>query len=179
MTPYEELFALAERLKKAARASESEDVAKPIIDLEEAAQKIGRSFSGSWQGYHSRVYYARFSPPPPGAHFSQEWGLMDTGPTSLGSHGDWREYDPKVVKARIRELAGEPHLENAHKAADAASDTFEFAKSEIISRGSGSGLDSKLKTFMMNDERETCIDTRPGPSMLRGVQSPADRLLRI
>jgi predicted nucleotide-binding protein len=133
LTPYEELFALVEKLKKAARASESEDVAKPISDLEEAAQKIGRSFSGSWQGYHSRVYYARFSPPPPGAHFSQEWGLMDTGPTSLGSHEDWREYDPEVVKARIRELAGEPHLENAHKAADAASDTFEFAKSEIIS----------------------------------------------
>jgi len=31
------------------------------------------------------------------------------------------------------------------------------------------GLDSKhntfIKTFMMNDERNKCIDTRPGPSM--------------
>jgi predicted nucleotide-binding protein len=133
LTPHEELFALAESLKKAARGSESEDVAKPISDLEEAAQQIGRSFSGSWQGYHSRVYYAGFSPPPPGAHFSQEWGLMDNFASSLGSRGDWREYEPEVVNARIRELAGEPNLENAHKAADAALDTFEFAKSEIIS----------------------------------------------
>jgi predicted nucleotide-binding protein len=133
LTPHEELFALAERLKKSVGAAENEDVAKPISALEKAAQKIGRSSSGSWQGYHSRVYYAGFSPPPPGAHFSEEWGLMDTYATSLGSHGDWREYDAEEVKARIRKLAGEPNLENAHKAADAASETFEFTKSEIVS----------------------------------------------
>ena len=133
MTPHEELFALAEKLKKAAAAADGDDVANSISALEEAAQKIGRSFSGSWQGYHSRVYYAGFSPPPPGAHFSQEWGLMDTYASSHGSHGDWREYDTEEVKAHIRKLAGEPDLTNAHKAADAASETFECAKSEIIS----------------------------------------------
>lgn len=133
MTPHEELFAVAERLKKAAAAAEGEDVAKPTSDLEDAAQKIGRSFSGSWQGYHARVYYAGFSPPPPGAHFSQEWGLMDTYASRHGSRGDWQEYDPEEVKARIRELAGEPDLEKPHKAAEAASQTFEFAKAEIIS----------------------------------------------
>ena len=133
MTPHEELFALAEKLKKAAAAADGDDVAKSISALEEAAQKIGRSFSGSWQGYHSRVYYAGFAPPPPGAHFSQEWGLMDTYPSSHGSHGDWREYDTEEVKAHIRKLAGEPDLTNAHNAADAASETFEYAKSEIIS----------------------------------------------
>lgn len=66
MTPHEELFALAEKLKKAASGVENEEFAKPITALEDAAQKIGRSFSGSWQGYHSRVYYAAFSPPTAG-----------------------------------------------------------------------------------------------------------------
>lgn len=58
---------------------------------------------------------------------------MDTYGTSHGSHGDWREYDAEEVKARIRKLAGDPNLDSAHKAADAASETFAFAKSGIIS----------------------------------------------
>lgn len=133
MIPHDELFTLAEKLKKAASAADNEDITKPTGALEEAARTIGRSFSGSWQGYHSRVYYAGFSPPPPGAHFSQDWGLMDTYASSLGSWGDWREYDPEEVKAHIRKLAGEPDIGRAHKAADAASEIFEFTKSEIIS----------------------------------------------
>lgn len=133
MTPYEELFGLAEKLENAASAVDGEEVSAPISALAEAAEKVGRSFSASWQGYHSRVYYADFSPPPPGAHFSQEWGLMDTSASRFGSRGDWREYDPEEVKARIRQLAGEADLDRAHKATDAASETFNFAKSEIIS----------------------------------------------
>lgn len=58
---------------------------------------------------------------------------MDTYASSLGSRGDWREYDPEVVKAEIRELAGDPNLEAARKAAEAASGAFESAKSELAS----------------------------------------------
>ena len=153
MTPHEELFALAEKLKKAAGGADGEEVAKPIGALEEAAQKIGRSFSGSWQGYHSRIYYTGFSPPPPGAHFSQEWGLMDTYASSHGSHGEWREYDAEEVKGRIRKLAGEPDLGKAHEAADAASETFEFAKAETISILQGE-LEERADGFLENLKQE-------------------------
>ena len=44
MTPYEELFALAERLKKAADRADSEDVVKPIIALEEAGKRSDAHF---------------------------------------------------------------------------------------------------------------------------------------
>lgn len=153
MTPHEELFALAEKLKKAADSADSEDVAKPISALEEAAQKIGRSFSGSWRGYHSRVYYAGFSPPPPGAHFSQEWGLMDAYASRYGSRGDWLEYDIEEVKSHIRQSAGEPDLAKAHKTADAASETFEFAKSEIISVLQGE-IEGRDDGFLENLKKE-------------------------
>ncbi len=153
MTPHEELFALAEKLKKAASGADSDDLAKPLSALEEAARTIGRSFSGSWQGYHSRVYYAGFSPPPPGAHFSQEWGLMDNYASSLGSRGDWQEYDAEEVKAHIRKLAEAPDLDKAHKAADAASETFEFAKSEIISVLQ-SELEEREDGFLENLKKE-------------------------
>lgn len=132
MTPHEELFELAEGLKRASARATDEDVGKPLSDIEKAAREVGRSFSGSWQGYHSRVYYAEFSSPPAGAHFSQEWGLMSTF-GSRGSYGDWNEYTSDDVKAHVRKLAGNPDLEAAHKAADTASEAFDAAKAEIIS----------------------------------------------
>jgi predicted nucleotide-binding protein len=153
LTPHEELFALAEKLKNAAGGADTEEVAKPIGALEEAAQKIGRSFSGSWQGYHSRVYYAGFSPPPPGAHFSQEWGLMDTYASSHGSHGDWQEYDTEEAKAHIRKLAGEPDLGKAHEVADAASETFESAKAGIVSILQ-SEIEERADGFLENLKKE-------------------------
>ena len=133
MNPYDELFTLAESLKNAADGIDASGIAQPLTALEEAANAVGRSFSGSWQGYHSRVYYADLSTPPPGAHFSQEWGLMDTYASSLGSRGDWREYDAEEVKAFIRERAGTPDLEAAHEAAKTATEIFQAAQSEIVS----------------------------------------------
>jgi len=153
LTPHEELFALAEKLKNAAGGADSDEVAKPIGALEEAAQKIGGSFSGSWQGYHSRVYYAGFLPPPPGAHFSQEWGLMDNYASSLGSRGDWQEHDTEEIKARVRKLAGEPDLGKAHEVADAASETFDSAKAEIISILQ-SELEERADGFLENLKQE-------------------------
>jgi len=151
LTSHNELFALAEKLKRTAEGAETDEIAKPLNALEEAADTVRRSFSGSWQGYHSRVYYAGLVPPPPGAHFSQEWGLMDTYASSHGSHGDWCEYDAEDVKAHIRKLAGEPDLDVAQKAADIANETFEAAQSEIVSilqnelEGPTDGFLEKLK----------------------------------
>lgn len=133
MTPHEELFVLAQNLKETASQLDSDDINRPLRALENAAERIARSFSGSWQGYHSRVYHADFSPPSPGEHFSQEWGLIDMSVTSLGSRGDWREYDADYVKEHIRELAGTPDLSIASKAAESASKTFDYAKSQILS----------------------------------------------
>lgn len=133
LSPHEELFSLSEKLKVAAATGEGSEIRNPLVTLENAALTVGRSFSGSWQGYHSRVYYADFSPPPPGAHFSQEWGLMDTYVSSLGSTGDWHEYDFKGVKQYIQHIAGEPNLANAYSAANKAAEVFEFSKSELVS----------------------------------------------
>jgi len=58
---------------------------------------------------------------------------MDTYASSLGSCGDWREYDAEDVKAFIRERAGVPDIEAAHAAAKTATKIFESAQSEIVS----------------------------------------------
>jgi len=132
MLAHEELFVLAQKLKDAAASGDAPVVRKPLNALNNSAEKVQRSSSGSWLGYHSRVYYEDFVPPPPGAHFSQEWGLMSRMP-SLGSRGAWREYDPEDVKSRIRDLAKNPNIKPAEEAAAKANAVFSETKSEILS----------------------------------------------
>ncbi|HUZ65142.1 MAG TPA: hypothetical protein VMU82_15660, partial [Acetobacteraceae bacterium] len=133
MTSYEELFAIADRLEAARASTELAAAEGALTTLETVATEAGRAFSGSWLGYHSHVYYEGLKPPPPGAHFSQEWGLMDTSLTSLGSRGDWREYDPKELEAYLRARAGDPNLSAIHAAAATAEAVFSTAKADIHS----------------------------------------------
>lgn len=132
MTVHEELFHITDPLSSAAAAIESDEIAAPLAALRDAVATVGRSFSGSWMGYHSRVYYEDFQTPPPGAHFSQEWGLKDTFGT-LGSVGNWREYPFDEVKKYVLHLAGNPDLTAPRATARAADETFNTAKAEITS----------------------------------------------
>lgn len=42
--------------------------------LHEAAKSLADSFSGSWFGWHSEMYFGDFQKPPLGSTFSVEWG---------------------------------------------------------------------------------------------------------
>lgn len=79
--------------------------------LEKAAQTIGKAWSGSSLGYHSRVYYADFQPPPPRATFNAQWGFAfqdgpGVGPLAMDTHGNWVEYDFDDVIQVIYKQAG-------------------------------------------------------------------------
>jgi predicted nucleotide-binding protein len=132
MTAHEELFQLIEPLSAAVSAIEREEISQQISALRTAVAEVGRAFSGSWLGYHSRVYYENFQTPPPGAHFSQEWGLMNTF-GRMGSGGRWCEYPFDEVKQHVLLLAGNPDLSAARAAAEAADAAFNHAKAEISS----------------------------------------------
>jgi hypothetical protein len=133
MTPVDELLTVAKRLTTAAEDADAEGIASPLTALDDAAKKVGRAFSGSWLGYHSRVYYAGLQVPPPGANFSQEWGFQGDSFIGLGSRGDWREFDADEVKAVIYRLAGSPELEPARLSARSVSQLFDSSKAEAIS----------------------------------------------
>ena len=107
MTIHKDLFEIADRLAAAAVAGRDASVQTPLSALDAAADTVGQASSGSWLGYHSRIYYANFQEPLPGAHFSQEWGLMSTFDEE-GTRGDWREYRPEQVKEYVEALAGHP-----------------------------------------------------------------------
>jgi hypothetical protein len=133
MTPVQELTDARKRLADAASMADAESIAAPLKALVEAAEKIGHAFSGSWLGYHSRVYYDGFRRPPPGANFSQEWGLDGDSYLGYGTRGNWREFDPEEVKSAIYELAKSPDLGPARTAGAEAAGVFDQAKAEVVS----------------------------------------------
>lgn len=133
MTSSDELFEIADRLDAMVASSEFSAAQASLSELETVSREVGRAFSGSWLGYHAYVYYSDFQPPPPGAHFSQEWGLEDLSFTSMGSRGEWNEYNPDELRRSLRERAGNPNLSSVTAASAAAAELFGDAKAGIKS----------------------------------------------
>ncbi|VVH62605.1 hypothetical protein BSPWISOX_1554 [uncultured Gammaproteobacteria bacterium] len=100
--------------------------------LIESATKIAKSWSGSWLGYHSRVYYENFETPPTGAVFSQEWGLEELI-SSMGTKGVWNEQLFDDVVTLIYNNAGNPSLDNILGAANFAQEVFDKEKTSVLS----------------------------------------------
>lgn len=93
MCEYSEIFEIADQLSDMATKCD----AKPLDKLMTAAEDVGKSWSGSWLGYHSRVYYKDLQPVPPGARF-------------IESHvGDWEEYEFESVVKAIYDMADNPN----------------------------------------------------------------------
>ena len=133
--PQEELLQIGERLGGLVARAKAPEICEPLTALRSAADQVGKSWSGSALGYHAYVYYADLKPIPPGAQFSPEWGLKDT--LSMGSHGDWREFDPDEVKKAIYEIAGDVDLTPAQEFAQQAARAFESDRSDVMSALTG------------------------------------------
>ena len=86
-------------------ADENPGDKEKLDELWQQINIVSKSFSGSWLGYHSKVYFRDFDVPDPGSHFSQEWGLKSTYGSS-GSRGDWIEYTEKEVFDHIYDGVG-------------------------------------------------------------------------
>ena len=58
---------IADQLEALSQKAEQPEVKQPLDHLEDAASRIGKAWSGSCIGYHSRIYYKGLKPTPPGA----------------------------------------------------------------------------------------------------------------
>ncbi len=132
MTPYEELFQIADRLEKAADSKALTEAEDELTGIEAVVGRAEKAFSGSSLGYHAFVYYRDLNPPPPGAHFSSEWGLKRLL-GSLGTQGDWIEHDPDEISKWLQDEAGNPDLASVKEASDEVLALFETHKSEACS----------------------------------------------
>lgn len=122
------LFSIADELKTAAQNCPDAELEK----LENVADAYGKSWSGSFLGYHSRVYYKDFIPVPPRARFSQEWGLKDSYMLKE-TIGEWVECDVDDVISHIQKEAGLENTDTLEILAGEATEVFEEKHAEVLS----------------------------------------------
>jgi hypothetical protein len=109
VTASESLSRLEQRLNGiSARLNEHETGGK-LTALTEAANEIGRSWSGSYLGYQSRVYFQDFQSVPAGCYFSIEWGFNEVY-GSGGTVGRWMEVTRDFAIEHIHTMAAAKDL---------------------------------------------------------------------
>lgn len=123
----EKLLNIAEQLLDKSRYDSSS-----IDRLKDSAEKIEESWSGSWLGYQSCVYYKNFIKPPRGARFSLEWGFMNIT-FNKQTIGDWVEYHFDDVIDQIYKQAGDQDISEVEKLSKETADIFDGLKSETLS----------------------------------------------
>ena len=171
----EDLFSIADELAAATREIKDKELFSPVSKIEKAIEKARKAWSGSWLGYHSRIYYRDLQPVPPGARFSQEWGFMDTT-FFRETVGDWVEYDFDSVYNAILDIAGKPELNQVEDFAKKASSTFDDYRHETISLFSTS-LAHREDTFLRKLKEEVeSIKVLSVNEILRAYQ-PTGRLM--
>ncbi len=174
---HEELLKIADRLGDVAKRAGGPEIADPLRRLEESATHVGRAWSGSALGYHARIYYRGLKPPPPGHHFSQEWGMQDSWPIAATT-GDWVEHDPDDIERTIRGLAGNPDLGPAGDLSVRAEALFGGTKSEVLSvltTAAADRADSFISSIREQVEQTTI---RSKGQVLRGLLPSGELMSR-
>jgi len=77
--------------------------------MRERAEKISESWSGSWVGFHARLYYGKFEKPTLSESFDIEWGSIN------GFSDKWQERSFDEVKKKIEEGVVKHHFEYVFK----------------------------------------------------------------
>jgi len=126
-----QLRSVAAELEDIATEGQRPEYTAPVERLTEVCNQFAEVWSGSVIGYHTRVYYRNFQPPPSGAHFSAEWGIHPA--TMGGSRGDWVEYSQAEVVAAIEAAAGQQDLGPATDFARRARVVFDQGQAEVVS----------------------------------------------
>src|SRR3989344_6209460 len=67
--------------------------------LDESIPKVLNSWSGSWFGYQSKLYYGDFEKPPIQDRFSVEWGSIN------GLSNYWKERESEDVKKQLEKVS--------------------------------------------------------------------------
>lgn len=129
MNAVEELEQIAVRLQEVAQRGDSAEVAGPLSALQESAEDVGKSASGSWLGYHALVYYEGFKRPPPSSYFDMEYGLTLKNSASI----PWIQSTEEEVIKEIHRRAGDPKLDPARAFDANARLQVEMCKSEMLS----------------------------------------------
>ena len=113
---------------EAAQAQVSGDIKDGVEQgdrLRDAARKVGDSSSGSWVGWHSRMYYGDYQEPPVAESWDTEWGGL------RGFSDRWQERSLDEVQRAIEERA-EARLADTSRSADRVREVCEPLQKELV-----------------------------------------------
>ena len=127
---HDELLQIADKLEQLATRGQEPHIEEPLGRLNQAAERAEKAWSGSWLGYHANVYYENLQPPPPGDHFSKEWGLRSL---VRGTSGNWAEYASEDIQQAIYEIADNPDIGPARLYNEEASKVFREQQGNLLS----------------------------------------------
>lgn len=162
----QELQNIGDVLDQIVVKAETASVCEPVQHLEDSVYSIGRAWSGSWIGYQAYVYYDNLEPPPPGSHFSREWGYLMSG--AAGTCGRWKEFDPVDVEIAVENLAGNPDISVALALAREA---------EVLFRDKRDQLLSVIRVFgTITDQPDAFLEERVREAQALKVSSPGEYL---
>lgn len=145
--------------------------------LMNATNKIERSWSGSFAGWHGRMYYGNFEPPPMNKRFSLEWGGINGIPEG------WRERESEEVVGEIERLIGNQFSvkqfeEDIASTASEAKALKDDITSSLAALKLGEGFEKEralleqAENFKLGEKRNTHIHNRiPGKLISRDTEA--------
>ena len=128
-----ELLEIAETMRQWEARGRGEEIWRPLEQLKEVAEEVGRAWSGSWLGYQALVYYRNFQPVPAGRHFSQYSGIRQSPYGDSYTVGDWVEFNEENAIQEIYSRAGISGLEVALEYNRKALRGFQIHKLSVLS----------------------------------------------
>ena len=160
---------------------EHDDALKRIVQLSEklveACDKIERSWSGSFAGWHGNMYYLDFQIPSIHEKFNGEWGGVN------GIPDRWDEKQPEQVCVKLEELVGDGFLvKKFENDAKELRETAEGLRREIVITFSSFDFNSsmikekelfvKLESLVFGKTKNHFISARlPGTIMSRDSEA--------
>lgn len=184
----DDVVRVARSCERAARSFEKE-VAFLSERLQVEIEAAQRAWSGSWIGYHARVYIEDLQPRDPDESWDSEWPPDSYSSTTRGR---WKICDEDGVKAEILRRAGiaERDLAAGQEAATRVGAVFDDARAELLSsldavlatsddrtlrreRDEVDGLKSHFfERDFIQDARPTQVITRDRAAHAEGLRAP-------
>lgn len=192
MSLIERIQVVGEEMAALSKEGDAAEFSASLDALRNAADRIGKAWSGSWLGYQANVYYRGLKSAPAGTYFSQEWGLHER--YANDTVGDWQAFTPDEVMAVIQREAGDPDMtalaETAREAAARAMDGRAALVALLAALNREDRLDESLlgmrkevESVRMVDEDEVVnhwnprreVVTRDMLALNQGSQAPAHK----
>jgi predicted nucleotide-binding protein len=128
----DELSAITTESLALSQQLNNNDFCSIVEEITVKVELASKAWSGSWLGYHSRVYYQDLQPIPPGARFDLSSGLQER-PFGGDTIGKWCEYTFDDIYDTLLSIIPESTYESFVNAAKEAKEKVDDLQQNLLS----------------------------------------------